>query len=260
MKKGKKESEHLREVRKQKILLGIAGAVVIAGIAAGVGLSHLAKNKVDTSTGVKAIKQLEKTNVSDVETKIMNIEKAERQADEDWQNRPLSEKFEHAVILGDSITTGFSEYGVLDTSKVVAQKGVHLSQLDSLIETAANLKPEVLFLALGLNDVSATDGDTNSFIISYKAVLEKIKKEIPDAVIYINGILPVTADRVAKEPVYASIPDYNTAIQQMCDEEGIAFIDNSDIVKDEYYEPDGEHMTIDYYPVWGEHMAEVAGI
>lgn len=46
----------------------------------------------------------------------------------------------------------------------------------------------------------------------------------------------------------------------MCDEEGITFIDNTEIVKDEYYEQDGEHMKAEYYPIWAEYMAEVAGI
>ena len=78
--------------------------------------------------------------------------------------------------------------------------------------------------------------------------------------IYINCILPVSVAKAEEEPIYAKIPDYNTAIKAMCDEEGITFIDNTEIVSDEYYEQDGEHMKSEYYPIWGEHMAEVAGI
>ena len=226
-------------------------------------------NKVDMFTIAKpavaignyeTIKKLEKADVSEVETKISNIEKEEKQATEDWQNRPLSEKFAHAVILGDSITTGFTVYDVLDTSKVVAEKGMHLEQTGDLIKTAAELKPEVLFLALGLNDISGTDGDTDAFIEKYKAVLANVREQMPDAVLYINCVLPVSAQKEEEEPVYAKIPDYNTALKALCDEEGITFIDNTEIVKDEYYEQDGEHMKSEYYPIWAEHMAEVAGI
>ena len=148
----------------------------------------------------------------------------------------------------------------LDTSKVVAEKGMHLDQTGDLIRTAAELKPEVLFLALGLNDISGTDGDTDAFIEKYKAVLANVREQMPDAVIYINCVLPVSAQKEEEEPVYAKIPDYNTALKAMCDEEGITFIDNTEIVKDEYYEQDGEHMKAEYYPIWAEHMAEVAGI
>ena len=148
----------------------------------------------------------------------------------------------------------------LDTSKVVAEKGMHLDQTGDLIRTAAELKPEVLFLALGLNDISGTDGDTDAFIEKYKAVLANVREQMPDAVLYINCVLPVSAQKEEEEPVYAKIPDYNTALKAMCDEEEITFIDNTEIVKDEYYEQDGEHMKAEYYPIWAEHMAEVAGI
>mgnify|MGYP001255230335 CR=1 FL=1 len=126
MKKRTMEKEHQAEERRKKVLMEIAGAVVVLTVIVSIGLSHLGTDKVNTS--VTAIKKLEKADVSEVETKISNIEKEEKQATEDWQNRPLSEKFAHAVILGDSITTGFTVYDVLDTSKVVAEKGMHLDQ------------------------------------------------------------------------------------------------------------------------------------
>ena len=179
MKKRTMEKEHQAEERRKKVLMEIAGAVVVLTVIVSIGLSHLGTDKVNTSAGVKAIKKLEKADVSEVETKISNIEKEEKQATEDWQNRPLSEKFAHAVILGDSITTGFTVYDVLDTSKVVAEKGMHLDQTGDLIRTAAELKPEVLFLALGLNDISGTDGDTDAFIEKYKAVLANVREQMP---------------------------------------------------------------------------------
>lgn len=164
------------------------------------------------------------------------------------------------MVMGDSITVGFLSYEVLDSSKVVAQTGVHLKDLGPLIDTAANLNPQVLFLALGLNDVALTEGDTDRFIVSYKKVLEQIRSKLPNTVIYINGVLPVTKERQEKNPIYKKIPKYNEALRDLCKEEGITFIDNEPLVEEKYYEPDGEHMGIKYYPVWAEHMAEVAGI
>ena len=38
------------------------------------------------------------------------------------------------------------------------------------------------------------------------------------------------------------------------------FIDNTGLVKDEYYEADGIHMSSNYYPEWLDHMAEVADL
>ena len=264
MKKRTMEKEHQAEERRKKVLMEIAGAVVVLTVIVSIGLSHFGTDKVNTSAGVKAIKKLEKADVSEVETKISNIEKEEKQAIEDWQNRPLSEKFAHAVILGDSITTGFTVYDVLDTSKVVVMKDIDLfSYCEHHMALMYDMKATVAYipnLALGLNDISGTDGDTDAFIEKYKAVLANVREQMPDAVIYINCVLPVSAQKEEEEPVYAKIPDYNTALKAMCDEEGITFIDNTEIVKDEYYEQDGEHMKAEYYPIWAEHMAEVAGI
>ena len=260
MKKEMMDKERLEDVRRKRMLLGIAAMVIVMTVLISVSLSRMAVHNVDTKTGVSKIKELEKTDVTETEKQIEAIEMQEKQEDEAWKNRPLSEKFANAVVLGDSITTGFTGYEILDSSKVVAEKGIHLYELGDLIDTAAELNPQVLFLALGLNDVSLTDGDTEAFVAAYQTVVNTLREKLPDTKIYVNSILPVTEEVTAKGPVYVKIPDYNTALQEMCKKEGLTFIDNTGIVKAEYYEPDGEHMRKEYYPVWGEHMAEVAGI
>ena len=43
---------------------------------------------------------------------------------------------------------------------------------------------------------------------------------------------------------------------------GCTFIDNTFLVdgRDDMYEPDGEHVIADYYPLWLTYMAETAGL
>lgn len=258
-----RENERRRrqnEVRKKRMILMVAGIIVICLILACISLLKEKKHKVDIRQGVQKLKELEKLDTAKVEAEIAAVEKKHAQEQEDWKNRPLSEKFSKAVILGDSITSGFIGYEILDSSKVVAQKGVHLKELDPLIETTANLKPQVLFLALGLNDVSMTGGDSEKFIVAYKKVLASLQEKLPNTRIYINGILPVTPKGIKKYPDYVHIPEFNAALQALCEEEDLIYIDNAPLVKDEYYEPDGEHMKIKFYPIWAEHMAEVAGL
>lgn len=202
----------------------------------------------------------EKEDVAKIEEKIDAADEEERQAQEEWEGRPLSERFAHAVVPGDSITGGFLDYEVLDSSKVVSKTGVHLKDLEPYIQKTADLKPKVVFLALGLNDVTLTDGDTDTFIKTYRKVLRSVIEKLPDARIYINGILPVTKERAEKHAPYKKIDQYNEVLRKMCQEEEITFIDNAPLVKQEYYEPDGEHMKITFYPVWAEHMAEEAGL
>ena len=75
MKKRTMEKENQAEERRKKILMEIAGAVVVLTVIVSIGLSHLGTDKVNTSAGVKAIKKLEKADVSEVETKFQILRK-----------------------------------------------------------------------------------------------------------------------------------------------------------------------------------------
>lgn len=254
------DRDRMEDVKRKRLLVGIGAAIVLITIIVSIVLSRLAVRNVDTKAGIDAIRGLEKEDVAEIEAQIQDIEKQEKLAEEEYRNRPLAEKFAYAVIMGDSITTGFLEYEILDTSHVVAERGVHLNELADMIDTLESLKPQTVFLALGLNDVSATEGDTDTFIKSYRAILTDIKGRLPDAKIYINGILPVQEKAIEKYPAYAYISSYNEVLADMCEEEKVTFVDNSELVKEEYYEEDGEHMKVEFYSVWAGHMAEVAEI
>lgn len=75
-----------------------------------------------------------------------------------------------------------------------------------------------------------------------------------------NSIFPVTDSAVKKEPELAQISEYNTALKGMCDEMQVGFIDNTELVEDQYYEEDGVHFKAEFYPIWAERMAEVAAL
>ena len=105
--------------------------------------------------------------------------------------RSLKEKFTGAVIVGDSITEGFTEYDILNTSSVVAKIGVHLDELDEQIKQVKKLSPGIIFLSLGMNDVEHTNGDADEFVKQYGAVVDELKKSVPGAHIFVNAIFPV---------------------------------------------------------------------
>ena len=89
-------------------------------------------------------------------------------------------------------------------------------------------------------------------------VAKKIQKAMPDAHIFVNAVFPVQESAVEKEPALANIADYNEKLEAMCEKKQIGYIDNSDIIEDEYYEEDGIHFKANFYPIWAEKMAEVA--
>ena len=162
--------------------------------------------------------------------------------------------------MGDSIAEGFSEYDVLNASSVVSKIGVHLYELEEQVQQAADLNPQVIFLALGMNDVIATAGDTEQFLEQYEAVVAQLREAVPNAHIYVNSIFPVQDSAIEKEPELAQISEYNTVLRQMCDDLQLGFIDNTDLVQDQYYEEDGVHFKAEFYPLWADRMAEVAAL
>ncbi len=221
------------------------------------GVRGLFRGETDTSAGVEYIKKEESGDISAIEAKIDLLEKQDAgEGDE----RSIKEKFSGAVVVGDSITQGFTEYDVLNASSVAAEIGVHLTQMEGLIAKVKELSPGIIFLALGSNDVMATNGDTEKFISQYQELINQFQKEVPDAHIFVNAIFPVQDKAIEKEPELKDIAEYNSALKELCDSKTIGFIDNTEIVSEEYFEQDGVHFKASFYPIWAERMAEVASL
>ena len=243
--------------RKRLLLIGACALVLILLVILAVqGIRRLTSPRVDTEQGVEYIKAAESEDIATIEQKISQLE----QQDGGEDARSYKEKFASSVVMGDSITEGFSEYDVLNASSVVSKIGVHLNELDEQVQQVKELDPQVIFLAYGMNDVISTAGDTDQFLEEYETLVDQLREEVPNAHIYVNSIFPVTDSAVKKEPELAQISEYNTALKGMCDEMQVGFIDNTELVEDQYYEEDGVHFRSDFFPIWTERMAEVAAL
>lgn len=244
-----------------RIALMVAAALLVIGVI--IVVIRLMNPKEDTEKGVKKLVIMEEKDVSEVDQKIQALEEEERLADEEWANRPAAEKFVNCLLLGDSVTQGLYEYSILDQSLVQAERGAGVAGgKDGIIEThiakALEIKPQKLFLAYGMNDIKGCNGDPAVFREKYDAVIKELKAGLPETKIYVNSILPVKESVVEAEPVYGMVPEFNAQLQQMCEKEGLTYIDNTGLVEEAFYEEDGIHMSPDYYTKWVEHMAEVA--
>lgn len=243
--------------RKRLLLIGACALVLILlVILVAQGIRRLTAPRVDTEQGLEYIKAAESDDIATIEQKISQLE----QQDGGEDARSYKEKFASSVVMGDSITEGFSEYDVLNASSVVSKIGVHLDELEEQVQQVKDLDPQVIFLSYGMNDVISTAGDTDQFLQEYEALVEQIRDEVPNAHIYVNSIFPVTDSAVQKEPELAQISEYNTALREMCDDMQVGFIDNTEIAEDQYYEEDGVHFKAEFYPIWAERMAEVAAL
>ena len=142
----------------------------------------------------------------------------------------------------------------------VVQRHLDSEDLDEQVEQLVKVNPQVVFLTFGANDILATKGDEKAYIEQYKALIEKIRKKLPETKIFINSIFPVQKWRVEEEPLFEHIAKYNEALRAMCDKLQIAYVDNTELVTDRYYEDDGMHFKSDFYPVWARRMAEFAAL
>ena len=214
--------------------------------------------KVDTIKGLSLIHSYEKKEVSSIESKIVSMEAQEKFAEFQAGNISLKEMFASSVIMGDSITEGFSAYDILNANSVIAKIGGSLTDLSEQYEQLKQINPPTIFLSYGLNDILNTNGDTNTFTQNYLNFITQIQQDFPNAKIYVNSIFPVQQRAIVKKPALAYISSYNEALQNLCSDVGVTFIDNTSLVSENYYGEDGIHFNADFYPIWASHMLEVS--
>ena len=242
----------------RNILIGICIAAVLLLIILLIrGIGRLTAGHADTSEGIAYIENAESEDIAAIEEKISRLEEQDGTS---GQDRSLKERFSQAVVLGDSVASGFSEYNILNASSVVADTGAGLDRYDSLVERTKELHPRIVFLALGTNDIAAADGDIDQFIEKYGGFLETLQNEIPNAHIFVNSVFPAQEKVYEEEPAFEQVPEYNAALEQLCDSRRVGFIDNTAIVEDQYYDDDGIHFKESFFSVWAENMAEVAAL
>ena len=236
--------------------------VVIIGIICFFMYKKVTEKKVDITEGRKILEELESADTAAIDSKIQALEASARAVydESEAENIIPMEHFHGSVVLGDSIAEELSGYGVLDESVVVAKIGVSIPNAGEQVEKAIGLNPQNLFLAFGSNDVQTTGGNADIFRENYKNLIEELKERLPDTKIYVNGITPVQDWVLESEPTFKMIPQFNEILKQICEEEEVTFIDNSELISDELYEQDGIHFRPQYHEKWAKHMVMVAGL
>lgn len=262
-KSGKRKSRRGNE--DQVLRLAVAAVVILffAG-AVFVGIKSL-NPRPDTEEGVKKLEAMAKVSLGDVESEIAELDKAEAKLLEERSKRSNKEKFKNAAVLGDFIAQGFYEQKILKKAYVYAetQAGVYDMQttgLSAKVEELVKAAPLTVFLELGVNDAAQEGQSAESFKENYAELLSQIQEKLPNAKIYVCSILPVQEKAVTEAPGLANIAEYNTQLKELCKESKVAFLDSSGLVKEDYYKPDGKHMTKEYYAAWADYLAEAADL
>ena len=175
--------------------------------------------------------------------------------------------FNTACFIGDSRTEGLILYSELPNINGFYYKGLSVDKLstDKVIsipgmgsgytcyEAVMATKFDAYYLMFGVNELGWVYVDM--FTENLSKFIDYIKSVNPDAIIYVQSILPVSLSSSQKSDIYNQdrVNMYNEELLKMCKERGdVIYLDSSAAVKDENgYLPeeastDGIHCDIKY--------------
>ena len=179
--------------------------------------------------------------------------------------------FNDAVFIGDSRTEGLMIYGKMpEGTTFCAVKGLNVNtaataqiqdgeEQVTILEGRKRHAFKKVYVMLGVNELGWAS--ENTFIARYGSLLDGIREAVPDAVIYVQSILPVSKEK-SDSSVYTNsrIQLYNSLIVQMCEEKGAVYLNVAEAVQDESgalpaeATVDGIHLKRPYYEKWKDYI------
>lgn len=183
--------------------------------------------------------------------------------------------FADALFIGDSRTVGLFEYGGLEEiTTFYASKGLTVYKMfDSPIVSVPEQKNKItieealqsntfakIYLMIGINEMGT--GTVDSFMEKYQEVVVHLQELQPDAIIYLQAIIKVTAERSAKGDYIFNegIEERNERIAQLADNKKIFFLDVNPLICDDTggmipeYTFDGVHLKGKYIEIWKDYL------
>ena len=168
--------------------------------------------------------------------------------------------FDDALFIGDSRTVGLRDYGKLKNSDYFCDVGLSSATIDDAniggqsFEEAIDAKQYgKIYVMLGINEVG---NDFEFTVTKFRAVIEKLKVHQPNAIIYIQGNLHVSAHAETNLINNEAINYLNSRFAQLADYKKVFYIDVNPLFDDEYgcfnagYTDDGVHPFAEYYQQW----------
>ena len=120
-----------------------------------------------------------------------------------------------------------------------------------------------VYIALGVNELGYQN--SNSFAQTYGQFIDKVRELQPGAEIYVQSLVPVNPEKckASGQPSWLNnegIANYNAALQAMCQEKQVIYLNISEALVDEQgilpaeATVDGLHYTKDWYKKWLEYL------
>ena len=148
--------------------------------------------------------------------------------------------FADAAFIGDSRTDGFMIYSGIGCGKNLTSNGLSIFKLKekkaltidgkkyTLLEALALEQYGKVYLSLGVNELGYNND--KGFYQSYCDAIETIRQLQPNAVIYIQGLIPINEGVIAQTGGSRYLTNehlrvYNDLMRKAAQEEGVVFLD-----------------------------------
>lgn len=177
--------------------------------------------------------------------------------------------FDNTLFFGNSITDGIARFGISPGSAVYAKNGLTVTdalsepivpQGNGKISAAQALEGQSfdkIYLMFGMNELGWSSEEV--FIQRYSDLIDQVWRLQPEAAVYVQSILPVTAEKSADASYFTNerVNRFNQLLQQMCAEKHALFLDTHAALADETGAlpadaagPDGIHIKKSAYQTW----------
>lgn len=242
----------MSKTRKVKLRWGriaILGLVVAALLSYFLYQQHLqreAERQIEVNREV--VRAMELRSVTEIEARLRAIKEEYGIGKIAIAEIPDRKYFEDSIFMGDSVTESIRLYDLLPPSNVVAAVGRNTRTALQDVPLLANLSPARIFLWYGMNDLEIFS-DADAFIASYGELIGQIHQTLPDTEIVLLSILPANETAVRKQPNLAEerVTAFNGAMKKLAQESDWIYLDITETVTPELYEPDGIHVKPAFY-------------
>ncbi len=178
--------------------------------------------------------------------------------------------FEDALFIGDSRLQGFGMYSGMPGT-FYAATGFQLSRYDSMevVVTDSGKVPITqampydsftkIYIKVGLNEMG---GNENAFLSKYAELITWLRECEPRAIIYIHGLLPVTASKSSSDKVHnnTNVNARNESLKKLAMEQRAYYLDvgsalaGADGSLPAEMAADGIHLKAQYMDIWKQYL------
>lgn len=170
------------------------------------------------------------------------------------------------VFVGDSITEFNPIEELIESSLKIYNRGIRgitsLQLLDHLEEQILGVKPKIIFLMIGVNDLKTREPQL--VFETILTIIKQVKKNLPQSKIYLQSILPINeSSRFIRNKNRRSTKTILILNKLLSEIDNVYWLDLHSLLRDsnnelpERYTTDGVHLTIDAYRIISQKFQEI---